>query len=41
MNYTMNSSRLTRLDSGVGLLSLHVVYNTAYAVDVCGLLEGK
>ncbi len=41
MNYSLNSSRLSRLDGGVGLLSSRVVYNTAYAGDVCGLLEGE
>ncbi len=38
MNYSLNSSRL---DGGVGLLSSRVVYNTAYAGDVCRLLEGE
>ncbi len=28
-------------DGGVELLSSHVVYNTAYAGDVCRLLEGE
>ncbi len=41
MNYSLNSSRLSRLDGGVGLLSSRVVYNTAYAGDVCRLLEGE
>ncbi len=41
MNYSLNSSRLSRLDGGVGLLSSHVVYNTAYAEDVYRLLEGE
>ncbi len=41
MNYSLSSSRLSRLDGGVGLLSLRVVYNTAYAGDVCRLLEGE
>ncbi len=40
MNYSLNSSRLSRLDSGVELLSSRVVYNTADAGDVCRLLEG-
>ncbi len=39
MNYSLASSRLSRLDGGVGLLSSHVVYNTAYEGDVCRLLE--
>ncbi len=41
MNYSLNSSRLSRLDGGVGLVSSRVVYNTAYAGDVCRLLEGE
>ncbi len=41
MSYSMNSSRLSRLDGGVELLSSRVVYNTAYAGDVCRLLEGE
>ncbi len=38
MNYFVNSSRLSRLHGGVGLLSSRVVYNTAYAGDVSRLL---
>ncbi len=41
MNYSLNTSRLSRLDDGVGLLALRVVNNTAYAGDVCRLLEGE
>ncbi len=41
MNYSLNFSRLSRLDGGVGLLSSDVVYNTADAGDVCRLLEGE
>ncbi len=41
MNFSLNSSKLSRLDGGVGLLSSRVVYNTAYAGDVCRLLEGE
>ncbi len=41
MNYSLNTSRLSRLHGGVGVLSLHVVYNTVYAKHVCRLLEGK
>ncbi len=41
MSYSLNSSRLSRLDGGVELLSLRVVYNTANAGDVCRLLEGE
>ncbi len=37
MNYSLNSSRLSTLDGGVGLLSSRVVYNTAYAGDACRL----
>ncbi len=40
MNYSLNSSRLSRLDGGIGLLSSYVVYSTAYALDGCRLLEG-
>ncbi len=38
MNYPLNSSRLSRLDGGVGLLSSHVVYNTAYEGGVYRLV---
>ncbi len=41
VNYSLNSSRLPRLDSGVGLPSSNVVYNTAYARDVYRLLVGE
>ncbi len=40
MNYSLKSFRLSRHDGGVGLLSSRVVNNTAYAGDVCRLLEG-
>ncbi len=39
MNFSLISSKLSRLDGGVGLLSLRVVYNTVYAGDACRLLE--
>ncbi len=41
MSYSLNSSRLSRLDGGVELLSSRVLYNTAYAGDVCRLLDGE
>ncbi len=34
MNYSLNSSRLSRFNGGVGLLYSHVVYNTAHAAFV-------
>ncbi len=41
VNYSLNSYRLSRLDSGVGLPSSYVVHNTAYARDVYRLLMGE
>ncbi len=41
MNYFVNTSSLSRLDGGVGLLSSRVVYNATNAGDVCRLLEGS
>ncbi len=41
MNYSLNTPRPSRLHGGVGLLFSHVGYNTAYAGDVCRLLERK